>query len=229
MLALGAEGTVERAMAEPGFPASVLSEDEDLVFDVRPHWIALTVPVAQTLAIVAAVIIVWLVLPFSWGSEGYLFTMLLAVAAFLAGPSRGFIRWATSHFVLTTERIMRRSGWIAQESIDIPLEKISDVRFRQDVLERLVGAGDLIIESAGRSGQELLHDVRHPDRMQRRIFEMKTRLSERLIPGDAGGTGLWGGPASVADELTKLHQLVSQGVLTEDEFRTAKARLLRRV
>src|SRR5205085_4144309 len=142
----------------------MLAPEEDLVFDLRPHWVALARPAGQTLAIAAGLAIVWLVIPLSWGSRAYVLSTLVALVLFALGPLRPIVRWATSHFVLTSTRIIRRSGWIAKESIEIPLEKISDVRFRQSVFERLVKAGDLTIESAGRTGQERLQSCRDPER-----------------------------------------------------------------
>jgi membrane protein YdbS with pleckstrin-like domain len=217
-------------MAADGFPGSVLSSEEDLVFDLRPHWISLAQPFALTLALVAALAIVWLVMPYSWGGWAYVVTGLIAAGLLLAGPAQPFVRWLTSHFVLTTSRVIRRSGWIAKESIEIPLDKISDVRFHQSVLERLLKAGDLTIESAGRSGQERLENCRDPERIQRLIYEMKERAMGRDDPihGATLMPQTWG-PASVADEVAKLYELVERGVISGEEFQAAKTKLLRRV
>jgi uncharacterized membrane protein YdbT with pleckstrin-like domain len=219
-------GTVAGVAAD-GFPAAVLSPDEDLVFDIRPHWIALSKPAAETLAIAAGLAILWLIMPLTWGARAYVISALVAIAVFAIGPLRPIVHWATSHFVLTSTRIIRRSGWIAKESIEIPLEKISDVRFRQSVFERMVRAGDLTIESAGRTGQERLHSCRDPERVQKKIYEMKERSATRddtiVLPQS------WGGPVSVADEVAKLYDLLERGVISRDEFQSAKSRLLRRV
>ena len=93
------------------------------------------------------------------------------VLLFLIYPLREFIRWATSHFVVTNERIVHRQGLIAKTSMEIPLSRINDVRFHQSILERIVGAGDLVIESAGTQGQEVFSDIRHPEDVQRTIYE----------------------------------------------------------
>lgn len=211
-----------------GFPASLLSADEDLVVDLRPHWIALIKPILQTIIIVTGMIVTWLLTPFSLGWL-YALTFVVAVALLAQFPSRPVIRWATSHFVVTTDRVIRRSGWIAKEAMEISLEKISDVRFQQGVLERLIGAGTLTIESAGRSGQEVLEDVQNPERVQKLIFEMKERNNARSGIGRPPVEVASWGPASVADELTKLYQLMERGVLSDEEFRAVKARLLGRV
>jgi membrane protein YdbS with pleckstrin-like domain len=213
-----------------GFPGSMLSPDEDLVFDLRPHWIALAKPFAQTLAIAAGLGLAWLVMPYAWGAWGYAATILIAIGLLLLGPTRPLVRWLTSHFVLTTSRIIRRSGWIAKESIEIPLAKISDVRFRQSVLERMLKAGDLTIESAGRLGQERLQTCRDPERVQRLIYEIRERAvgREELTPGAPMSAQGWG-PVSVADEVAKLYELVERGVISGEEFQAAKSKLLRRV
>jgi hypothetical protein len=211
------------------FPPSLLSEDEDLVLDLRPHWISLARPLAQTLAILGGMVLAWLLSPFRWGGWFYAITLLVAVIVLAAVPARPITRWATSHFVVTSQRVIRRSGWIAKEAMEIALENISDVRFQQSISERLIGAGDLMMESAGRSGQELFHDVRNPERVQKVIFQMKERNAAHHAGSAPSPTGLPVAAPSIADELAKLHRLRGQGVLTDAEFQAVKERLLSRV
>jgi membrane protein YdbS with pleckstrin-like domain len=201
------------------FPKRLLSTGEDLLLDLRPHWIALVAP-AGAIALAAAVAAVLLIyLPDSWPSWTR-WAIVLAAAAFAAIVAvPAIIRWATSHFVVTTERVIHRSGWFAKQSMEIPLENISDVRFHQGVFERIIGAGDLTIESPGTFGQETFEDVRKPERVQKTIYEM----------GEANQARMRGGAVvapSVADELSKLDVLRRQGVITEDEFQSQKAQLL---
>lgn len=208
------------------FPLSLLDEDEDLVLDLRPHWIALVKPMAQTVVILAGVVVAWLLSPFRWGGWFYALTLTAAAVLFVIFPARPITTWATSHFVVTSQRVLRRSGWIAKEAMEISLENLSDVRFHQSISERLIGAGDLMMESAGRAGQEQFQDVRNPERVQKVIFQMKERNAEQK----GSRAAAFGGPApSVADELAKLHRLRGLGVLTEKEFQAVKARLLSRV
>jgi hypothetical protein len=210
------------------FPPSLLGENEDLVLDLRPHWIALVKPGAQTLAILAGVVMAWLLSPFRWGGWFYALTLAGAAALFIIFPARPITTWATSHFVVTSDRVLRRSGWIAKEAMEISLENLSDVRFHQSISERLIGAGDLMMESAGRSGQEQFQDVRNPERVQKVIFQMKERNATRK----GSRVASFGGPIavpSIADELAKLHRLRGLGVLTEKEFEAVKARLISRV
>jgi hypothetical protein len=210
------------------FPPSLLDEDEDLVLDLRPHWMALVKPLAQTVAILTGMVMAWLLSPFRWGGWFYALTLAAAAIAVAVFPARPITTWATSHFVVTSQRVLRRSGWIAKEAMEISLENLSDVRFHQSISERMLGAGDLMMESAGRSGQELFHDVRNPERVQKVIFQMKERNAAQKGGGAAPFAAGVAAP-SIADELAKLHRLRGQGVLTEREFQAVKARLLSKV
>jgi membrane protein YdbS with pleckstrin-like domain len=231
MIAQPALGGYRRATVPPPFrfPIELLGADEDLVLDLRPHWIALAKPFAQTLAILIATAVAFVYTPYRWGAGIFVLIGLVAVAAILAWPARALIFWATSHFVLTTDRVMRRSGLIARKSMEISLERITNVRFQETVLERMIGAGDLEIESAGSSGPVIFADIRKPERVQRTIFERKeANLARTRATGARVDFPFWA-PPSVADELIKLNRLREDGVISETEFQALKSRLLDRV
>ena len=213
-------------MIRTRFPASLLSEDEDLVLDGHPHWITLLKPAAQALGIVVSMVLLWLWLPFRWGSWPYVVVTIIGVGLLLFWPVRDFVTWLTTHFVVTTDRVILRSGWIAKRSMEIRMEKISDVRFSQRVLERLLGVGDLFIESAGREGHTVFSNVAQPEAVQRVISTMRERSESKKTVVHVPEMG----PTipSIADELIKLHQLRGDGALTDDEFQSVKEQLLRR-
>src|SRR5438477_3537347 len=120
--------------------------------------------------------------------------------------------WATSRFLVTTHRVIRRSGLIARRSVEIPLERIANVRFHETLLDRLVGAGDLRIESPGTLGGLVFDDIPKPERVQRLIVE---RCEANLVRARVAVARAQG-PSSVADELLKLNRLRQDGVLTDD-------------
>jgi uncharacterized membrane protein YdbT with pleckstrin-like domain len=228
LLARPPGGTVEGVPAAFRFPLELLGPDEDVVLDLRPHWIGLLKPVAQTMGIVALATAAFILTPYRWGAGLFLLIGAGALAAFLAWPAQGLVFWGTSHFVVTTDRVLRRSGLVARKSMEISLERITNIRFTETVLERMIGAGDLHIESAGSSGVVVFEDIRRPERVQRTIFERKEKNAVRSQARAATAATFWT-PVSVADELTKLNQLRNDGVISEDEFVTLKSRLLNRV
>ena len=209
------------------FPPSLLSDDEDLVLDARPHWVTLLKPAAQGIAILAALVLLWLWLPYRWGAWPYVLATTAALVMLTYWPARGVVAWLTTHFIVTTDRVILRSGWIAKQSMEIRMEKVSDVRFHQRVYERMLGMGDLFIESAGRQGHEVFDNVAEPERVHRMISSMRERSESKKTVVHVPDTG----PSvpSLADEIAKLHRLRGDGVLTDEEFQTVKDQLLRRV
>lgn len=204
------------------FPRRLLIEGEELVLDLRPHWIALVGPGIVTLLVVA----VWVgLLPRLPGSDTVReietwVLLALGVLVLLAYPLRAFIAWATSHFVVTSDRVIHREGLIAKRSMEVPLEAINDVRFQQTVFERMIGAGDLIIQSASEQGRQVFSDIRGPESVQKTIYHMGELNQQRMARG--GGPGA----PSVTTELRRLAELRDRGVLTEEEFQAQKARIL---
>ncbi len=202
-----------------GFPRRLLAENERLILDLRPHWISLVLPVGATVLIVAAVVAALAYIPASWPNWVAWAAIGVGAILLLTYPFRFFIDWVTSHFVVTSDRLIHREGWFAKRSMEIPLENINDVRFNQSVFERVIKAGDLTIESAGEFGQQNFTDIRDPEQVQKVIYDMSEENSRRMYTG--------GRPSSsVADELGKLDRLRDEGVISNEEFEAQKARLL---
>jgi uncharacterized membrane protein YdbT with pleckstrin-like domain len=203
------------------FPRRLLAEGEELVLDLRPHWIALVWPLTLIALDVAGVALVLVYTPESWPTWVRWLVVALGAGliAFSALPM--IVAWATSHFVVTTDRVIHRSGWFAKRSMEIPLENISDVRFSQSVFERMIGGGDLVLESAGEFGQQSFTNIRRPEYVQKTIYEMNEANLRRMRPPTTA-------PGSVAEELAKLDRLRDEGVLSDAEFEAEKARLLNR-
>jgi membrane protein YdbS with pleckstrin-like domain len=153
------------------FPERLLSEDEELIYDLRPHWLTLVVPVLLTLLVVVAVGAAWVVMPAGdLQQPARLAVGVLGVVVLLATVVGRVLRWSTTHFVLTTERLIFRSGVVAKFGREIPLERINDVTFSQSLFERLIGAGDLLLESAGEHGQSRFSNIRDPEAVQLEIY-----------------------------------------------------------
>ena len=120
--------------------------------------------------------------------------------------------------------MIHREGFIAKRTMEIPLEAINDVRFQQSVFERMVGAGDLVIQSASEFGRNVFANIRHPESVQRTIYEQGERNKERMYQSNASRPS----PAapSVTTELERLAGLRDRGVLTEAEFQNQKKKIL---
>ncbi len=191
-------------------PARVLSEGEEVVVDARPHGLVLAGPVAVAVAGVAlAAIGIWLSVPVV---VAYLLAGLLALT--LVNLLVRYARWRGTSLVVTTERVVRRTGLLSRNRREIPLSHISDVSYRQSLWERLVRAGDVRIESAGRDSAEVFRSVARPASIEREIT--------RLLAARDGRSG----SMSLPQQLDHLDDLRRRGVLSQQEFEASKARLL---
>lgn len=201
-----------------GFPRELLADHEEIIFDLKPHWVAAVPSVLWTLVAVAAVITSFVFF------EGTIAFIALGAGVllwlFFAVPP--FVTWRFTHFVLTTDRLITRSGVFAKHSKEIPLERINDVAFSQSVLDRILGAGDLLIESAGERGQGRISNVRNPERVQLMIFEESEKNNNRMMQPRSAGT-------SIPEQIEALSRLKEQGVLSAEEFEAKKQDLLKRM
>ena len=90
------------------------------------------------------------------------------------------LRWRTTTYELTTRRLRVREGIVTRRGRDIPLVRINDVSFEKGLLDRLLGAGRLVVESAGEHGQILLNDIPHVEQVQGTLFRLVEEEQRRL-------------------------------------------------
>ena len=161
--------------------------------------------------------------------------VILVIMAILliAYPMRRLVWWLTSYFVVTSDRLIHREGWIAKHSMEIPLEAINDVRFSQGVFERIIGAGTLIVQSASEAGREEFKAIRNPEDVQKTIYHQGEMNQQRMFrPAGTMPAAAPPQPAtppmapSTVTELERLADLRAKGVLTEAEFQAQKAKIL---
>ncbi len=201
------------------YPSRLLNDDETVSVDLHPHWWFLAGPVlAITAAIGAAIVTLIATEPTSTVRTVAGWSALAAIALSALWLVSRYGRWLTTHFVITNRRVIFRTGLLTKRGIEIPIGRVNTVHFHQGIIERLVGTGDLLIESGGESGQQRFTDIRQPDRVQRVIH---AEMEARERPGR--GTD---GVVDIADQLEKLESMLLRGTLTPEEFDRQKRRLL---
>ena len=131
------------------YPDELLVEGEQVVIHKHPHWKMLVLPVLVLLVVaaagsfLAALVSAQTFAPWVWLALGVIGVAL--IARFTVVP---VVRWRTTHFVVTNRRVLVREGVFSRHGIDIPMSRINSVQFRHTLLERLLGSGTLVIESA---------------------------------------------------------------------------------
>jgi uncharacterized membrane protein YdbT with pleckstrin-like domain len=209
----------------------MLRDGEELVLDLHPHWWYF----ASAFAAAVAAFILGVVVLANFDNSAIRILAALLILGTLGWLAERYIRWISTHFVLTTDRVIYRSGVVAKHGIEIPLQRINTIFFSQRIFERMLGLGDLKIESASETGAQVFEDIRSPDKVQHDIYaQMEAnenrgleRLGDRLMPTSPPPAA----PAapSVTDQIAELHRLHEAGALTDAEFEAKKSELLGRM
>jgi len=158
------------------FPDRVLARDEDLVLHLHPHVATLARPVLVLLLTIGFGTFL-LVQTTSPGLQ--LAVLLLAAAVLVLLVARPFLRWWTTHLVLTTHRVLVREGVLARSGRDVPLARITEVSFQRSLPERVVGSGTLVVESAGERGPVVVRHVPRVEGVQAALYQLIEDDDER--------------------------------------------------
>jgi len=211
------------------FDEDQLYSTEEVVLDLRPHWWFFA---NQAATLVAAVVLGVLALLIGQDAVSLIAAGLLVLVLlwFLAR----YLVWSTTSFVVTTDRLITRDGVFSRQGTEIPLERVNTVFFSQSLFERLIGSGDLEIESAGEQGSQQFSDIRKPLNVQNEIYRQMEanenrkfdRVGRNLSTGVAGPAP---SDASIPDQIEKLDQLRQKRIITDAEFEEKKRELLDRM
>jgi uncharacterized membrane protein YdbT with pleckstrin-like domain len=214
------------------YPKHLVNDGEKVELDLRPHWWYFSRHIWTGIPLFVLLILLFQVHGNVRKYFGYLVIALVLVwAVWLAYE---YLQWQFTYFVVTDQRVVFRTGVIGKHGVEIPLERINNINFNQNIWNRVIGAGDLEIESAGREGQTKFDNVRHPDGVQQEIYrQMETNARRQAAwsapaPAPAPATATAVGP-SIAEQIQQLALLRDQGHISAAEFEAKKADLLSRM
>lgn len=162
---------------------SLLATGEKVVFTAHAHWKNLVVPVLVTVAAAGAATYALLELVPSPQDHAWQRWAIAAVAALLVVVFGlwPFLGWLTSTDTLTTRRLISRRGILSREGKDIPIDRVHSVSYRQSLLDRMLGCGTLVVQTAGDNSDVELYDVA---RIERRILQMQEIMLDEEIPAE---------------------------------------------
>lgn len=136
---------------------SQTDRDEETIFVIYPAFYEVGTQyfLAILLSIAATASIAYLTtLPF-W-------IPLIFAAALLIKPIYRHIQNKNTVYRLTPTKIEIKSGIFSVKSRNIPLRHIQDVSVSETFKERLIGIGDVVIDSAAVEGKILMRNIRNP-------------------------------------------------------------------
>ena len=222
------------------YPKHLINEGEEVALDLRPHWWFFSKHILTGIPLIVALIAATRIsdddvkdyVLIGLGIAALLFAVWLLVK---------FLEWSRTFFVVTDQRVVFRTGVLTRHGVEIPLERINNINFHQGVWERIIGAGDLEIQSAGEEGTSLFSNVRHPDGVQQEIYrqmevdakrdagrgasEIGKAVADAMAKDGGGGRG----GDDIPGQIEKLAKLRDNGTISAEEFEKKKADLLDRM
>src|ERR1700744_2506881 len=128
-------------------PRKFLNQDEELLAELRPPWVCLYGPLSSPTGVWAGLIVLvvlWQKAP-SWTNYPILILALIP-GLWLLGR---FVRWRSYVVALTSTRILVRQGIVGRDTVQLRLQRITEVNIRQELFERLLSTGSLVIDVQG--------------------------------------------------------------------------------
>jgi len=217
------------------YPTRLLNQHEQVALDLRPHWWYFSKHILTGIPLFVVFLVVF------FGADGNVRTFFGWIWAALAVAWAvwlviKYFDWRFTYFVVSNERVVFRTGVLARHGVEIPLSRINNINFDQSIFNRMIGAGDLVIESAGREGTSTFDNVRHPDGVQQEIYrqmDARQKTEASWVGGQISSAVQQAEatppPASVADQINQLAELRDKGHITPAEFEAKKAELLDRM
>lgn len=238
------------------FPVRLLSADEEIAVETRPHWTYLAGQLGVFVVVGVAAIVV--------AALGFPLPAIVVVAA-LAGVSAvafgiRLARWANTYYLVTDHRIVYWKGLPHWRGVELNLELVDEVDGTQTFWGRLFGVGTLSVRSVvgghvrnlafvpqpGDVRREVYRLLREADRRARQRFEPQRPpespepaswsdtsgapgVAEAPGAADVPGAHDADAPLDIPDQIRKLYELVELGILSPGEFEEKKQDLLRRL
>ncbi|CCG04974.1 PH domain-containing protein [Blastococcus saxobsidens] len=169
------------------YPDRLLTDDEEVVRHLHPHGLTIFWPVVLFLLVVGGASFGAALVPPGpqqgmvrlgiVGLAGLLLVVLVVVP---------LLRWRTTHYVVTTHRLLFREGILARRGRDLGLSRITDVSYSQTLWERIVRSGTLTIETAGDGGATVLRQIPDSGGVQQLLAYMIEEDADRRAQEHAG-------------------------------------------
>lgn len=216
-----------------GYVERLLGANERIIMRRRRHWFVWLPRLILYALIAVAIGVASALLGALTGGIGAFGAVFAIIPLFLT--LKTLIDWWTEEYILTNRRIIQSEGFINKTVLDSSLEKINDVLLTQSVAGRIFDYGDIKILTSSTIGVNRLEKLAGPVQFKIAMVNAKNALRQTSDGEDLGAAqapqGNMGniGIAEVSDRLEELEDLRRKGLISEQEFQSKRANLLKRI
>ena len=144
-----------------------LAANEQMVVQVRLHWVVLARVILETVAVLVGVLAVSIFFAArDVGPRSFVALLWWVALAAVVRLLWRLLDWHRTYLLITSSRLVKASGIVSTKVQAIPLSKITDLAYNQDLNSRMLGYGEFVMETEGdhTSDLEKIDHVPVPDR-----------------------------------------------------------------
>ena len=200
-----------------GYVEENLLKDERIKYTAHIHWAAFLPGVFWSIVAIIATF------SFRGDELAYIPIILWIIAAWRF--CKGLFLKLFSECILTSSRIIYKYGFISRQAKELQLSRCEGVSVNQGVLGRILDYGTVVVTTGVPTNR--FNIIADPVTFRNFINE-QIDLVHAAKNGDVSKTGTVGVAdknltqqnKSVAEEIKEISELLKQGLITEDEFKT---------
>lgn len=199
-----------------------LKSNEEVFLSLRKHWLTLVRPVFITLILLLIALI---------SVSDYRNYLIICLVLSVLWLVYSIVERNNKLWIVTNLRVIDESGVFSINSKESPLDKINNVSYRQSLVGRIFNFGDVQIQTAAEMGSTIYHVVENPRLLKDTItkcqdLHKQSQIQEQAQKFASAVGGHQDAKPDIAEELTRLYNLKEKGIITEEEFKQRKIKLL---
>jgi len=149
-----------------------LRKDEQILFETHKHWYVLIIPFLFSLILILLSFYFYTKLdPLRWW---YFAIPFIALIYFVFK----YYSWKFDLWVVTNYRVIDEFGVFSISSKESPIDKINNVSYQQSLIGRIMGFGDVQIQTAAEMGETSYANISRPQQLKEALSNAQELYKE---------------------------------------------------
>jgi uncharacterized membrane protein YdbT with pleckstrin-like domain len=148
-----------------------LRKDEQILFETHKHWYVLIIPLLFSLILISLSFYFYTIDPLHWW---YFVFSFIAVIYFIFK----YYSWKYDLWVVTNYRVIDEFGVFSINSKESPIDKINNVSYQQSLIGRVMGFGDVQIQTAAEMGETSYANISRPQQLKEALSNAQELYKE---------------------------------------------------
>ncbi len=196
------------------FAKKCLLPDEEVIILARQHPLVLLRPLSLNILVLALLVAVSII-----SAKAWLILFWLAPLAYFFWE---YLCWRHRVYILTNRRVLKQEGLLSVSSFDASLDKINNAFHRQSFLGRLLGYGEVGLETASEQGTVVFNFLSRPLTFKNAIMQQREFYRSDSLSNASSASTI----PRLIDELASLRD---RNIITTAEFEEKKKALLEKL